>query len=248
MILLAEDHPANQLVIKLQLTDLGYSCHIVSNGKEALQAAINEQYQLILMDCYMPELDGFVSTGAIREHERGIHRHTPIIAMTASATVEDRDHCIDAGMDDFISKPINLDDLRQILEKWISSPESDQEMEKQRSAETMVDFDFSRYLVLGREKSYKIIGTFIPSTISCLDAIGKALLSTEVETLSQQAHKLKGSCGTIGANEMYSLAKELEQAAQKTDWVAARRLHSRLTTSLQRLIQQTERFLNASFS
>ncbi|CAG1013747.1 partial two-component system, NarL family, sensor histidine kinase EvgS, partial [Anaerolineae bacterium] len=123
-ILLAEDNVINQKVALLQLGKLGYTAQTVTNGREAVHAALNDtnMYALILMDCQMPELDGFDATRAIRKAELLSGRHLPIIAMTANAMEGDRDRCIAAGMDDYISKPVNLDNLNTILQHW-SLPE-----------------------------------------------------------------------------------------------------------------------------
>ncbi len=119
LVLLAEDHPANQMVAELQLSELGFSTHIVANGKDAVEAAKKNRYDLILMDCQMPEMDGYEATGEIRRWENETARHTPIIAMTAHAMVGDRDACLAAGMDDYISKPVELDSLRKVLSVWL---------------------------------------------------------------------------------------------------------------------------------
>ncbi len=120
-ILLAEDNQVNQLVAVKMLEKLGYAVDVVANGALAVEAAQRGEYALILMDCMMPELDGFAATRSIREQEREgttpIRR--PIIALTASAFTDDRQACLDAGMDDFLSKPIRKEALAAMLEKWI---------------------------------------------------------------------------------------------------------------------------------
>lgn len=121
LVLLAEDHPANQMVAELQLSELGFSTHIVSNGREAVDAVKKHHYDLILMDCQMPEMDGYEATGAIRNMELQAGKRTPIIAMTAHAMVGDKDACLAAGMDDYISKPVELDALRRVLAQWLPS-------------------------------------------------------------------------------------------------------------------------------
>lgn len=119
LVLLAEDHPANQMVAELQLSELGFSTHIVSNGKEAVEAIKNNRYDLILMDCQMPDMDGYEATAEIRKFEQLTGKRTPIIAMTAHAMVGDRDACLAAGMDDYISKPVELGALRKVLSAWL---------------------------------------------------------------------------------------------------------------------------------
>lgn len=118
LILLAEDVLANQVLARAQLTKLGYQVKIVSNGMEALKEYKENEYRLILMDCQMPEMDGYTAASTIREEEKATSGHITIIAMTANAMEGDREKCIAAGMDDYISKPITLPRLSEMLEKW----------------------------------------------------------------------------------------------------------------------------------
>jgi PAS domain S-box-containing protein len=116
-ILLAEDNPTNQKVAVKLLEKLGYSVKVVANGQEVLEQLDEKPYDLILMDCQMPLLDGYETTQEIRRRQ-GDRRHTVIIAMTANAMKEDRDKCIEAGMDDYISKPISKDQIQAVLQQW----------------------------------------------------------------------------------------------------------------------------------
>lgn len=118
-VLVAEDNPVNQRVASHMLNKLGYRCDIASNGLEAVEMLAQLPYDLVLMDCQMPELDGYSATRAIRERENAEGRHTPIIAMTANAMREDRARCLEAGMDGFIPKPIALEELDTAMECWI---------------------------------------------------------------------------------------------------------------------------------
>ncbi len=122
-ILLAEDNLANQKVASTQLKKLGYAADIVTNGREAVDAVTRDdgRYGLVLMDVQMPEMDGLTATRAIRAVEVSTGKHVPIIAMTANAMQGDREACIAAGMDDYISKPVNRDKLAAVLEKWLPS-------------------------------------------------------------------------------------------------------------------------------
>jgi CheY-like chemotaxis protein len=127
-ILLVEDNPINQRVALKLLQKLGLKADVASSGRKALDALDKQQYDLILMDCQMPEMDGYAATGEIRKRE-GDSRHTPICAITANALAGDRDKCLAAGMDDYVSKPISLPDLQAALERLLkeqaaSQPES----------------------------------------------------------------------------------------------------------------------------
>lgn len=121
-ILVAEDNVVNQKVALLTLQRLGYDVHVVANGLEALRALEREPFDLILMDCQMPEMDGFEATTEIRRRE-GPTRHHPIIAMTASAMQGDRERCFVVGMDDYIAKPVQPEALDRILQRWLGTAE-----------------------------------------------------------------------------------------------------------------------------
>jgi CheY-like chemotaxis protein len=119
LILLAEDNEANRTVASKQLARLGFTVDTAENGREAVERLQASDYTLILMDCQMPVMDGFQATRIIREQESETGRHIPIIAMTANALHGDREKCISAGMDDYISKPVTMAQLRTLLEGWI---------------------------------------------------------------------------------------------------------------------------------
>ena len=124
-ILVAEDNIVNQNVAVCLLEKLGYRADVVANGLEAIEASARIRYALVLMDCQMPEMDGWKATAMIRtrEQEQGTER-LPIIALTANAMEGDRDKCLNAGMDDYLAKPVQLEHLRALLVKWI--PDSEQ--------------------------------------------------------------------------------------------------------------------------
>ncbi|HAA04384.1 MAG TPA: hypothetical protein DCE18_13655 [Syntrophobacteraceae bacterium] len=130
-LLLAEDNPVNQRLAARVLEKHGHRVTVVENGLEALIALENKNFDLILMDIQMPDLDGLETARAIRKLEVGSGRHIPIIALTAHALHGDRERCFEAGMDDYISKPIRTDNLLKIIEKWaIGSPRLDRPVEE----------------------------------------------------------------------------------------------------------------------
>jgi len=114
-LLVAEDFAPNQRVVQLLLAPLGYTCDFADNGEEAVAAVQQHSYAAVLMDCHMPIMDGYQATREIRKLEENTHKHVPIIAVTACVLPQERQRCVDAGMDDFIPKPVNRDVLRETI-------------------------------------------------------------------------------------------------------------------------------------
>ena len=124
-VLVAEDNSVNQFVILKLLANLGYTAEAVGNGREAVEALRKGGYKAVLMDCQMPEMDGFEATAAIRTLDDP-SRRIPIIALTANAMKGDSERCIEAGMDDYLSKPIDLIKLSDVLQRWTAPQKDDQ--------------------------------------------------------------------------------------------------------------------------
>jgi CheY-like chemotaxis protein len=114
-VLLAEDSPTNQLIAKFNLEKAGYVVEVVDDGKKAVQALEEGSFDLVLMDVFMPEMDGLEATRAIRQREKGSGRRVPIVAMTGTDTQEHRAKCLEAGMDGFVSKPVTADEFHKVL-------------------------------------------------------------------------------------------------------------------------------------
>ncbi|WP_164519792.1 response regulator, partial [Nocardioides ferulae] len=121
-LLVVEDSEINQLVAVGILEHLGYTADVADHGHDALTRLEDTTYDAVLMDCQMPVMDGYEATGRIRAHPR--HQHLPVIAMTAAAVDGDRERCLAAGMDDYISKPVDPDDLQTTLDRWLTTPTS----------------------------------------------------------------------------------------------------------------------------
>ncbi|MBI2381026.1 MAG: response regulator [Gammaproteobacteria bacterium] len=125
MVLLAEDNTVNQLVVKGFLTRMGLGVELANDGKEAMERFRAQHFDLVIMDCQMPVMDGYEATAAIRNMELGNGRHVPIIALTAHAMQGDRERCLNAGMDDYLSKPVKKEDLHSTLQRWLKTQEEE---------------------------------------------------------------------------------------------------------------------------
>ena len=121
-ILVAEDNAVNQRVAVRMLEKAGHQVDLVSNGRAAVEAVDRKPYDLVLMDCLMPQMDGFEATRAIRAAEVGTDRHVPIVALTANAMQRDREQCLGAGMDDYLTKPFTKQALTAAVERWTEVP------------------------------------------------------------------------------------------------------------------------------
>lgn len=249
VILVAEDHPINQQVAQLYLDEIGFRCDIVSNGREAVEALNDREYAAVLMDCQMPEMDGLAATGEIRKAEKLTGRHVPIIAMTAHAMEGDRERCIAAGMDDYISKPIDPFRLSEAIEKWLPSagrlapcaPEPEEQNQSEQQARS-IDLETltHRYGV----KRFQLLELFLVDAPKAVLSIEQALLDENMPELLKDAHMLNGICATVFAIPLRELCKGLEQAGKQQDWEAARCLVAQLKDQfvvVKNVIQETLR-------
>ncbi len=221
-ILIAEDNLVNQRVAVLLLENLGYAADIACNGVEAVRAVSAGSYDIVFMDCQMPEMDGFEATGEIRKTE-GAASHTVIVAMTANALQGDRERCLAAGMDDYIAKPIKQSDLARALQRRASpaielpppSRESGREPElldesvlkELRSLSGDGDPGFVENLLM----------IFARETPERIQRIRQTAQMNDSRLLRDAAHLLKGSCKQLGFTAMTAICQELENAARSGD-------------------------------
>jgi|GEM_PF-4053921 len=232
-ILLADDYPTNQQVANRHLTKAGFSVDIVDDGQQALDSYKRSSYDLIIMDIEMPHMDGFTATKAIREIEErllgdGIHRapgHIPIIAMTGHAIEGFRERCLDAGMDDFITKPVFRDDLISLVKKWLparsieeagpgiidkntmrlidsSTDEANPPLNLNRALD---EFDGDKGLLM------KLINGFIDIVRGQINIIRKAISDGDMEVVRSQAHSIKGGAANLTAIDLSKIALDLEE-------------------------------------
>jgi len=221
VVLVAEDNPVNQKLILLQLRSLGFRADAVNNGAEAVAALAARTYTLVLMDCQMPEMDGFQATAAIRAAEggEGVHhrQRLPIIAITANAMPGDRERCLAVGMDDYLTKPLLIEQLRSVIERWL--PASRSAGQAPVVAPTVLDMaviEELRQLDTDGTPSLvsELIDLYMQDTPTLLEAIRAAIIAQDAMTLRRAAHTCKGSSANLGATELAHLCHELEEQAK----------------------------------
>jgi CheY-like chemotaxis protein/HPt (histidine-containing phosphotransfer) domain-containing protein len=202
-LLIVEDNSINQKVMLLQLEQLGYSADAVANGLEAIKAWEQIPYDMILMDCQMPEMDGYAATEAIRRRETD-GKHIPIIAMTAHVMVGDREKCIKAGMDDYIPKPIKTENLQAMLAKWHPVAEAESEVTEEGPVDPLKDPAFVK----------QVSALFLKETPSYLRTMKQALRKKNAPELRAAAHSVAGSCCIVGTKELKVLCQTIEAKAE----------------------------------
>ncbi len=229
--LVVDDNPTNQLVAARILEKLGFRSDAAANGREALEAVRNRQYDLVLMDCQMPEMDGYEATMEIRGWE-GQERRIPIIAMTANALPEDRGKCLAAGMDDYLSKPVDTAKLIAMLHKWLpveaaalvlaaseGTASVDAGLIPASAPSNMVfnEPDFLERVMGDRDLARELMAAFLSDLPVLVAQLGAAVHSGDGKEVRKMAHRLKGSAGNMGGEALSSFAAELEAAARSGD-------------------------------
>ncbi|MDQ6734910.1 MAG: ATP-binding protein, partial [Nitrospirota bacterium] len=233
-ILVVEDNTVNQNIAVKMLTKLGFRADAVANGHEALDALRQIPYDLIVMDCQMPEMDGYETTAIIRKSDSLNRKDIPIVAMTANATKSDEERCRQAGMDDYMTKPMSMDRFEAVLTKWLAKSSSNLSRHGAKAvtingshtvlntAETHIDHDMLASL---RELdsdddpnfSKKLIRNFLNDTAERVRDMRQAFTMGDVEQVQRDAHRLKGTCGNMAAPYIGKLCGHLEVAAESAD-------------------------------
>ena len=206
-VLVAEDNPVNEAVIVRVLEKMGHSSTVAHNGREALTLATNGSFNVVFMDVQMPEMDGLAATRAIRESEKISGTHLPIFAMTAHAMTGDREQCLDAGMDGYITKPLRFSDVQQTLIgvaqelRTLVPPEVTNSWDKAAALDRLE----------GDEELLRdICQIFLEESPKLMTRLQQALQQDDSEAVSRAAHSLKGETGYLGAGNVCLIAKQLE--------------------------------------
>jgi CheY-like chemotaxis protein/HPt (histidine-containing phosphotransfer) domain-containing protein len=236
-LLLAEDNPVNQRLALGLLGKRGHQVVVVGNGREALAALDSREFDAVLMDVQMPEMDGFEATAAIRAREAATGAHTPIVAMTAHALKGDRERCMEAGMDAYISKPLRAEELFEVVERLV--PDS-AEGGAPPGGEASPSAGFDLATALGRvdgdfELLKELAGLFLGECPRRMAEIRRTIDERDGPGLQQAAHYLKGSVGNFGARRAFEAAGRLEHAGRAGEWERAEQDWTELEEAIGRL-------------
>jgi CheY-like chemotaxis protein/HPt (histidine-containing phosphotransfer) domain-containing protein len=246
LILLAEDNIVNQKVAVRQLLKLGYRADAVANGREAIEALGRIAYDLVLMDCQMPEMDGYEATAEIRRRE-GAARHTPIVAMTAHALEGDRAKCLAAGMDDYVSKPVRPEELAAVLERFLADVAVSVEPAGATLEEISPPVDVARlHQMMGDdpEEVADILGVYLGQMAESLKRLTTAVESGDAVEVELIAHNCVGVSATCGMSAVVAPLRELERMGREKRLAGA----GRLSAEVGREYERVRLFLQERFS
>lgn len=229
-VLLAEDNPVNLGVVRRVLDRLGVGVRVAQNGREALEQLAAGGIDLVLMDCRMPVMDGYQATRGWREREllEGRSR-LPVVAMTANAMLGDREQCLEAGMDDYLAKPVSVSDIRKMLEKWLPGGLQPGPGETafatantEQKAELVVDRKAVTELRELMDQEFdQLVATFLANSPGLLEKIGQAAKQQDLAALIDPAHSLKSSSANLGALKLSAVARGIETASREGRMQAA---------------------------
>ena len=242
-ILLAEDNEVNQFLATTLLEKEGHRVVVAANGQEALDVLEKEPFDLVLMDVQMPVMDGFEATARLRAREEQTGKHIPVIAMTAHAMKGDRERCLAAGMDGYVSKPVQARELalaiRELAPETSAAPRTTApppEGTAGRPAGKLVDSAVLLERVGGREdRMRKIIQVFLVESSKLMADIQEAIAAGEAARLKRSAHSLKGAVGIFGVAEVFEAVRQLETMGQEEDLSHAGEVYATLETTMGQL-------------
>ena len=236
-ILVAEDNPVNQKLAKKVFEKMGHSVAVAGDGKKALEAMEKEAFDLVMMDVQMPVMDGFEATTFIRNQEEGTGTHVPIVAMTAHAMKGDRERCLESGMDGYVSKPINVQELYDAIDKLFSATNDEQKTKPfVESGDGVAD----REALLERtggdmDLLRELVEIFMDDSLLLVDRIRQAFMQKDADELEKAAHGLKGSVLNFGAKSVADIAQVLETMGRNRDLTQAQNVVAELERQVQKL-------------
>jgi CheY-like chemotaxis protein/HPt (histidine-containing phosphotransfer) domain-containing protein len=215
-VLVAEDDPINRKVVLAMLDKLGYAAEPVANGLEAVEACSRASYDAVLMDCMMPEMDGYRATAWIRQRETGTR--TPVIALTASTAPGDREKCFAAGMDGYLGKPVSLRTLDETLRRWVrggDQPAPAAEPARASASRLPADHPLRVLEAQGRQEAVvEIIDLFLETTPLRIARLRELARESELAVVNSLAHSLRGAALQLGARQLAHLCADAQAAAR----------------------------------
>jgi polar amino acid transport system substrate-binding protein len=250
-VLLVEDNVINQQVAQEILEGMGLLVHTVNNGREAIDALERHRYDLVLMDLQMPEMDGYEATRRIRADTR--YEHLPLIAMTAHAMAEEREQCIDAGMNEHVPKPIDPAHLYKVLSKWLKPAVTQGPQETPRRSQpelelptnlSGIDLHWGIERVGGNRQLYlNLLTEFVTNHSQDLAKLEANLQQSDVDSARRTLHTLEGVCGNIGAHALQQAAKELHRNLTKISASPTTDIPAAFSQTFEQLFNEIRGFL-----
>lgn len=226
-VLIAEDTVILQIIIKMQLQKLGVACHVVSDGLEVVTEGMTNQYSMILMDCHMPNMDGYEATKLIREQEQGSDRHIPIIALTADAMSGTKEKCLQSGMDDYLSKPIDIKLFIGVLQKWLFLNAQDVVYDKLEEVGPVIDtpiIDIKKIADLktmvddDMEIVREIVQDYLENGWLQILDLQQAVVVGNLTEIKEIAHRMRAPSSYLGAEQLSKIFGIIEEYARGQDW------------------------------
>src|SRR5688500_14354830 len=223
-ILVVEDNLINQQVALGILQIQGYSVRVANNGREALDAYAQGAFDLILMDCHMPEMDGFEATMEIRRREQAAGgRRVPIVALTANAMAQDREECLNAGMDDHLAKPFSMQTMQEMLDRWIPPAPSGEVLDRQ-----VLD-GLGALQTNGKpELLARTLNLYLAESPKLMHKLKQAALADDAQEMARSAHSLKSSSANVGATLLSQYCADIEACARRAESEEARSMFARV--------------------
>jgi PAS domain S-box-containing protein len=241
-VLVVEDNSVNQMVAVGILAQMGFGYEVVTDGVEAVEAMALNRYSAVLMDCHMPRMDGYEATAEIRKQEDA-SRRTPIIAMSAGALQGDRERCLEAGMDDYVAKPVTPEQVEAVLTRWVaSSPPLNGHAAEDIPAVDAIDAD--RWALLGQmggpnsgDLLRRMVAAFTAEGPGRVERVRRAVAGGDAQELTAAAHALAGSSATIGASHLAELCSQLERVGRSGELDSAPGLAAEVEAGLTEAVE-----------
>jgi CheY-like chemotaxis protein len=241
-VLVAEDNATNQKLVLTLLKQHGHQVVVVGNGRQAVESSAVQPFDVILMDVQMPELGGLEATAAIRARERDTGGHVPIIALTAHAMAGDRERCLAAGMDAYVSKPLRPQDLFSAIDSFFapsrrpdavpdaaSPPEPAQKVDREK---LVASFGGKADIVAD------VVAVFLADTPNTLGRLRAAARARDANEVAAAAHAIKGAAGLFSQGKAFECARRLEKVARAGDWSSLDALCTDLETAVSELTEE----------